>query len=404
MVTQLPGRDRPICSSQSAIQPIGIQVTIDSRVELVFVLTTKPKRCGIGASTDLDCIRRTVMKKFNVGVVGYGWVATAHIPAINASTLAQVTAVCSSRDLPASELSAKYGSSIRVYKRLDEMLANPDIHVVSLCSFPDQHAAQTVQSARAGKHLILEKPLCLSQPDLSAIQQAVLQAKVKTCVCFECRFSSQFQVTKAVIDHGLLGDLHYGEVDYYHGIGPWYAQFRWNTRKAQGGSSLLSAGCHALDALLLCMRSEVIEVTSYATKSRNEILAGYEYPTTSVTLLKFKNGSVGKCVSSVDCLQPYYFHTHLVGSKGSLLDNRFHSTELATGKHTWSTLAMKLLDSGDVSDHPYQNQFETFFNNLAQDRTMPLTSLDEAIKSHAVVFAADRSAQLGRPVALAEMD
>src|ERR1035438_10026008 len=64
------------------------------------------------------------MKKYNVGIVGYGWVATAHIPAINASPLGQVTAVCSSRKLDAAALSAQYGSPIRGYNDLDEMLAN----------------------------------------------------------------------------------------------------------------------------------------------------------------------------------------------------------------------------------------------------------------------------------------
>jgi predicted dehydrogenase len=344
------------------------------------------------------------MKTFNVGVVGYGWVATAHIPAINASTLGQVTAICSGRPLQASELSAKYGNPIRVYRRFEEMLDDREIHVISLCSLPDRHATQAIQAASAGKHLILEKPLCLALSDLRAIEQAVSRSGVKTCVCFECRFSSQFQVTRALIDRGLLGDLHYGEVDYYHGIGPWYAQFRWNTLKGQGGSSLLSAGCHALDALLFCMGSEVTEVTSYATKTGNDVLRAYEYPTTSVSLLRFNNGSVGKCVSCLDCLQPYYFHAHLIGSQGSLLDNRFHSTVLGSDHAAWSTLAMKLLDSGDVSDHPYQKQFETFFNALARDETMPLTSLAEAVKTHEVAFAADRSAQLGHPVALAELE
>jgi predicted dehydrogenase len=340
------------------------------------------------------------MKKYNVGIVGYGWAASAHIPAINASTLGQVTAVCSSRKLDAAELSAKHGGYIQVYHELEEMLANPDIDIVSLCSLPPLHARQAVQAAGAGKHLILEKPLCFSLKELRAMQQAVRQAKVKTCVCFECRFSSQFVATKAVIEAGLLGSLHYGEVDYYHGIGPWYAQFRWNRSQTAGGSSLLSAGCHALDALRLCLGSEVIEVMSYGTKSKSPVFAPYEYPSTSVTILKFKNGAIGKCASSIDCLQPYYFHTHLVGSEGSLLDNKFHSTRLGTNKAAWSTLAMKLLDSGDVSDHPYQTQFETFFNALDNGQEMPLTSLEEAAKSHEVIFAADRSAELGKPVKL----
>lgn len=343
------------------------------------------------------------MKKYNVGIIGHGWVATAHIPAINATTLGQVTAVYSSRKLDSNELSAKYGGTVTAYDDLDAMLANPDIHAVSVCSYPYDHAKQVVAAAKAGKHLIIEKPLCLSLKDLRAMQKAIEQAKVKTCVCFECRYSSQFMATKAVIDQGLLGKLHYGEVDYYHGIGPWYGQFRWNTRKDAGGSSLLTAGCHALDALLLCMGDDVTEVASYDTKSSNKIFAPYEYTTTSVTILKFKGGAVGKCAAVVDCLQPYYFHTHLVGSEGSLLDNKFHSMKLGTNRHAWSNLAMKLLDSGDVSDHPYQTQFEAFFNALDKGREMPLTSFADAARSHEIMFAADRSAETGRPVKISTM-
>ena len=146
------------------------------------------------------------------------------------------------------------------------------------------------------------------------------------------------------------------------------------------------------------MGDDVQEVTSYDTKSRSKIFAPYEYSTSSVTILKFKSGRIGKCAAIVDCLQPYYFHTHLVGSEGSLLDNKFHSMKLQTNKHAWSTLAMKLLDSGDVSDHPYQSQFQAFFEAIDRGQRMPLTSLDDALKTHRVIFAADESAAKGCPV------
>lgn len=340
------------------------------------------------------------MEKYNVGIIGYGWVATAHIAAINASSNAQVTAVYSSRQLDDAEVSEKWGSAIRTYTDLDTMLADKSLHVVSICSYPYQHKEQAIAAARAGKHLIMEKPLALSWEDCQEIEAAVKSAGVKTCVCFECRYSSQFISTKAAIDQGLLGDLHYGEIDYYHGLGPWYGQFRWNTRKDAGGSSLLTAGCHALDALLLCMGSDVAEVTSYDTKSRSKIFEPYEYTTSSVSILKFKSGRIGKCAAIVDCLQPYYFHTHLCGSEGSLLDNKFHSMKLGTDKNSWSTLAMKMLDSGDVSDHPYQTQFEKFFESIGKDIEMPLTSLSDAMKTHEVIFAADKSAATGKPVQL----
>ncbi|HEY1173674.1 MAG TPA: Gfo/Idh/MocA family oxidoreductase [Verrucomicrobiae bacterium] len=341
------------------------------------------------------------MKKYNVGIIGYGWVATAHIPSINASTQAQVTAIYSSRTLNSTELSAKYGSNITTYTDLDTMLADPNIHAVSVCSMPSLHAKHVIAAAKAGKHIIVEKPLAMSWKDVLAMQKAVDEAGVKTCVCFECRWSSQFLATKGVIDEGLLGKLHYGEVDYYHGIGPWYGQYRWNIFKKDGGSALLTAGCHALDALLLCMGSEVTEVTSYDTQSANKNFTPYEFKTTSVTILKFKNGAVGKCSAVVDCMQPYYFHTHLVGSEGSLLDNKFHSMKMAgLNKSKWSELSMKMLDSGDVSDHPYQTQFQAFFDALDKGKDMPLTNLKQAVESHRVLFAADKSAATGKTVKL----
>ncbi len=341
----------------------------------------------------------SAVKKFNVGVIGYGWAAGAHIDAINATSLAQVTAVCSGRKLDAAALTAKHGSPVSCFGRLQEMLASPDLHAVSICSYPQEHARQAIAAAQAGKHLIIEKPLAFSWKECRTIEEAVRKAGVRVCVCFECRYSSQFITIKAILDRGLLGDLHYGEVDYYHGIGPWYGQFRWNIRKESGGSSLLSAGCHALDALLLWLGTEVESVSSYATNSRNKAFAQYEYPSTSVTILKFKDGRVGKCASSIDCLQPYYFHTHLLGSEGSLLDNKFHSTKLgALNKQKWSELSMKLLDSGAVSDHPYQTQFEAFFQAIDRGREMPLTGLKEALKTHEILFAADRSAATGKAV------
>jgi predicted dehydrogenase len=331
------------------------------------------------------------MKKYNVGIIGYSWAAGAHINAINNTSLAQVTALYSSRNLDSDEISLKHGGKIKCYSDLNDMLANPEIHVVSICSYPNQHAAQAIAAAKAGKHLIIEKPLALSADDCKAIKTAVDFAKVRTCVCFECRFSSQLITIRSLIDEGFLGKIHYGEVDYYHGIGPWYSQYRWNTKRKVAGSSLLSGGCHALDALLWFMGHDIQTVNNFSTSSLNHDFIPYEYPTTSVTILKYKDGRIGKVASVIDCLQPYYFHIHLVGSEGSLLDNKFYSAKLkGLNKNKWSELSMKMLDSGDVSEHPYQNQFETFFKAVDENREMPLTSLSDAMNTHDVIFAADQ--------------
>ncbi len=170
-----------------------------------------------------------------------------------------------------------------------------------------------------------------------------------------------------------------------------------------GGSSLLSAGCHALDALLLCMGSKVEEVTSYATRSKHEIFQKYEYQTTTTSILKFANGAVGKVASVIDCFQPYYFHTHLVGSEGSLLDNKLYSNRFGLRDKKWAELPMAMADSGDVADHPYSAQFQSFFDSIDKGEDMPLTSMKESLESFRVVFACDKSAGEGRPVKMSEL-
>lgn len=339
---------------------------------------------------------------YRVGIIGYGWAATAHADAINGTEQGTVSAIYSSRPLDNAEISARHGSEITSYTDIEAMLAS-DIDVVSITSYPNQHREQAVAAANAGKHIILEKPMALTWEDCKAINDAVVANGVKACVCFELRYISQFLTTTNILEEGLVGELHYGEVDYYHGIGPWYGQYRWNTTVENGGSSLLSAGCHALDALLLCMDAEVEEVTAYQTTSKHEIFQKYEYATTTASILKFKNGAVGKVASVIDCLQPYYLHTHLVGSEGSLLDNKLYSTKLGLRDKKWADLPMAMADSGDVADHPYQAQFQAFFDAVDKGEDMPRTSMATALETFRVLFACDLSAKEGRPVKISEI-
>ena len=349
-------------------------------------------------------MRAESRRQFNVAILGYGWASTAHIAAINATGRAQVTAVYSSREHDAAQLSRRHGCPIELFSDFSALLQRKEIDVVSVCSYPEQHGEQVMAAARAGKHFIVEKPIALSDTVTREVAKVVAATGVRGCVCFEGRFSAQFIATKSLIESGLLGTIHYGEFDYFHGIGPWYRQFCWNTQRGGGGSSLLSAGCHALSSMLLCMGNDVESVNSFSARSSSEIFASYEYPTTSVTIVTFKSGAIGKIASVIDCLQPYYRHTHLVGSEGSLLDNRFHTRKIAgLDARQWSRLSGPVLESGDVKDHPYQKQFDAFFAALDRGEDMPLTNFTEALVTHRVAFAADLSAQQGRTVYLDEI-
>lgn len=344
------------------------------------------------------------MKTFRIGVVGLGWVAGAHIDTFKKIPGAQVTGICSRRQFADGELQHRYGLPLRAYASYQEMLDDPEIDVIDICTPHPMHAEQAIAAARAGKHLIIEKPIATTYEDTVAVRRAVQEAGVHTCVCFELRYSRQAMAIRAAIDKGMLGDLHYGEIDYFHGIGPWYKQYEWNLKKDFGTSSLLTAGCHAMDLLQFYMPGEVAEITSYQARSSSKYFKSYEYPTTSVSILKYEDGRVAKVASVIDCLQPYYFHMHLVGSQGSVLDDKFTSLEWdGMGKDRWGKLGVPVVDSGDVSDHPYQPQFHTFIDSLRQNKKMPKTDFEDAFHTHRLCFAADRSAELGRPVKLSEL-
>ena len=111
----------------------------------------------------------------------------------------------------------------------------------------------------------------------------------------------------------------------------------------------------------MLMDAPVEEVTSYATRSREQDLRAVRIRHDSTTILRFEGGQVGKVASVIDCLQPYYFHTHLVGQRGQPPRHEAPLGEArALTRRAWSTLATHLVDSGDVKDHPYQPQFQAF--------------------------------------------
>ena len=124
---------------------------------------------------------------------------------------------------------------------------------------------------------------------------------------------------------------------------------------------------------------------------------------TTTTIMKFDNGAVGKTASVIDCIQPYLFNVHLCGSRGSVWNDKFH-TDLISGldKRGWSRLNTQLVDSGDVAHHPYRELFDDFVQAIREERE-PRFSFADAILSHRVCLAADKSAETGKPVRVADL-
>ncbi len=338
---------------------------------------------------------------YRAGVIGAGWVAGEHFSAYLNNPDTEIAAVAVRRPETAKAHMETLGFECEIYTDVHKMLREAALDIVSICTPPSMHPEHATAAANAGCHLVLEKPVALHLDELRNIAAAVKEARVKTVVGFVLRWNPLFDVIKSLLAEGAIGDLFYGEVDYFHGIGPWYGQYTWNRTKKDGGSSLLSAGIHAVDALRWFMQKDVAEVSAYSTNSKNTkyYTDGYEYDPTMVTILKFADGAIGKVASCIESLQPYKFPIVLTGSEGSIWNNQLASKKLMAAQTDFATIPTILPDSGDVTHHPFQGEINHFVECIAHDRESHC-NLDDAIKTHEICYAAEISANEGRPVSL----
>jgi predicted dehydrogenase len=343
-------------------------------------------------------------KILGAAIFGAGWVAGEHARAYQKCERTRLVAV-GSRKLESAKKCAEYAGAPDAFTTtdFDALLDHPDVDIISITTPPDSHPDLAIRAARAEKHLCIEKPIAMDWPSCLRMRDEVRNAGVKSIVSFCLHWNPSLINTRNLIDRGAIGEPYYVEVDYWHGMKKWYPQYPWAVTQAQGGSSLLSAGCHAIDAMrwFAGVENEVVEVTainvpkSMTTADKPE----WEYDPTTVLICRFANGAVGKCASILDCKMPYQFNVDVIGTKGTIRDNRLWSETLLPGQTDWSTIPTVLPDSGDVTHHPFNGQIEALVAGIL-DGAPILPDLDDAVKTHEVIFAADRSAERRESVKL----
>jgi predicted dehydrogenase len=338
------------------------------------------------------------MKTLGVGIVGTGWVSGEHIRAYEANPHTEVRGMVGLTGALAQAKKEEHTlARCRVYESLETMLNDPSIQIVSICTPHHLHVPQGLAAAKAGKHLLLEKPVALDLAGLRQLQAAVRAAKVKTQVSFVLRWNPLFETIRALLADGVIGKIFYSEVDYFHAIGPWYAQYEWNIKQEFGGSSLLTAGCHAVDGLRWFVGKRAVEVFAYANYSAQNPLR-YEYEPNSVTLVRFEDGTMGKVASSIECVMPYVFNIELLGDQGTIRNNQVFSKRWV-GQKGWATIPTILPDSGDVTHHPFRDEVNHFVDCILNGRESH-ANLEDAALTHEICFASEISARERRPVPL----
>ncbi|MBI1388712.1 MAG: gfo/Idh/MocA family oxidoreductase [bacterium] len=338
------------------------------------------------------------MAKYRVGIIGCGWVSGEHIRAYQNNPLTEVVALASSSMDSARKKAEEFGIGAKCFDSAEAMIEHTAPEVVSICSPPHLHVEHALCAIEGGAQLVMEKPAAMNHDELKPLVQSVRDHQTKSVVSFVLRWNPMFSLIRSFIDGGALGDLYYGEVDYYHGIGPWYKQFAWNVTRRSGGNSFLSAGCHAVDGLVWFMGARVSEVHAFAARSTAKEYETYEYEPTLIALCKFDDGRVGKVSSSIECKAPYMFPIRLFGSRGTIRDNQIFS-ETYPGQTGFATFPTIQPDSGDVTHHPFQGEIDHFVDCLERgvNSSVPI---EYAAHIMEICYAAEQSARTGESVKL----
>lgn len=337
------------------------------------------------------------MKKYGVAIVGCGWVAGEHIKAYENDPRSQVTALFDFNENQMKRAIEEYNLKSSTYSDFDKMLEQDDIDIVVVCTPHNAHTEYVVKAANAGKHVLVEKPAALTPEEVRQQVEAVEKNKVKSLVGFVLHWNPLLMTIDSLIDQKAFGDIFMVEVDYLHRI--WMdTEEKWYASSEQGGTTILVGGCHAVDALRWFARSEVTEVSAYHTTTDNPV----QYPGTISLNMKFANDRVGRSATTFDAQMPYRFNICIYGTEGSLRNDMIFAPKLFPGQNDFMKIPCVLPDSGDVAHHPFQGEAAHLLDCIEQDKR-PLPDLVDAEKTHAVCFAADLSAQQGRPVSVSDM-
>ncbi len=275
------------------------------------MISTRPTHADVVGNLEKESRVETI----GFGIVGCGMISHFHAKAISEISGAKLVSVFTSRPEQASKVFESANGTGDVYTNLDEMLARPDLHVVCICTPSGAHLEPAVAAAKAGKHVVVEKPLEVSLERCDQLIAACEANNVKLCTIFPSRFSDVNIALKQAIDAGRFGRMTLADTtvkwwrtqEYYDG-GGWRG-----TWKLDGGGALMNQAIHNVD-LLLAMMGPVTEVGAFTTLLAHERI---EVEDTAVAIVRFASGAIGVIEAATSAYPGLLKTIGVHGSKGS---------------------------------------------------------------------------------------
>ena len=236
------------------------------------------------------------MDKVRFGIIGCGVISSFHARAIADIEEAELYG-CVDAYAPSAERFAKE-HGVKQYASLEEMLSDPAIDAVTICTPSGLHTQQAIAAMRAGKHVVCEKPMSLTLEQADELIRTANETGVKVCIISQFRFTPAVQAVKKAIEAGALGKIVSGSLQMkYFRSDEYYASGAWRgTWAMDGGGCLMNQGIHGVDVFRYLM-GPVKQLTGFARTQLRHI----EVEDSAAAALEFENGAVGTLEGSTVC-------------------------------------------------------------------------------------------------------
>ncbi|MFC5650611.1 inositol 2-dehydrogenase [Paenibacillus solisilvae] len=336
------------------------------------------------------------MKKIKIGIIGAGRIGKIHTDNLRRQPQAEIVAISDLFAGPElTEWALERGIPI-VTKDSDELLANPDIDAVFICSSTDTHVPLIKRAAQQGKHIFCEKPVSMDIRQTEEALEEVRKAGVQLQVGFNRRFDHNFKRIREYVKAGAIGETHLIKITSRDPAPPPESYI-----KVSGGI-FMDMMIHDFDMARFLSGSEVEEVFAQGSVLIDSVFGKHGDVDTAIVTLRFANGALGVIDCSRKAVYGYDQRAEVFGSKGSAA---------ATNDHP--NTAVISTEDGVISEKPlhfflerynsaYIEETEQFINVLLQGGEVSVSGAD-ACQAERIALAAKLSLRDNRSVKLSEL-
>jgi predicted dehydrogenase len=338
------------------------------------------------------------MDTFGVGIAGAGTIGAVHAGALDELQGARLVAVAEAREVTGRKLAEAHGAEW--HAELGELLARPDVDVVVICTPSGLHPDQAVAAARAGKHVITEKPMATTLEDADRMIHACREAGVTLTVIFQYRFNRDALRLKRAVEAGLFGRpvlgnafVHWHRTQaYYEERGGWRG-----TWALDGGGALMNQSIHAVD-LLQWILGPLESICGYAETLTHDV----EAEDTASAVLRFASGALGIIQGTTSAHRDSPLRIEIRGTEGSanLEGSRLGIWQPSRVEESLSAPDFEYLPESQANEPlgaAHRRQLKEIFAALREGREPPIAG-EEARKAVEIVLGIYRSAASGKSI------